>query len=115
MSRRRRSNGHHEREIPEGMYLEEIDAETRAGKALELAQVVEDIDRQKEDQKVKAAAHRSVVKELEKRRATLAEDVRTGTELRDSQLEMTAMDRDAVRLTRASRRAIDAKLGETEA
>lgn len=73
---------------PEGMVAVELTPTERIAKALELAKVALDIDQAREDHALVARAHREAVKALEERRAALAEDVESGSELRDAQLEM---------------------------
>lgn len=74
-----------ERDVPEGMVAVPLsEAEVRV-RAFDLARVVHDIDAAEEAHKIVSKAHREAVKALEERRAKLAEEVRTETELREAQ------------------------------
>lgn len=63
------------------------EGEQRA-KALELARVCADIDKIRADAAAHASAERKRVRALDKERRLLTECVRTGTEMRDAQLEL---------------------------
>lgn len=77
-----------DRKVPKGMIAVPMSATAARGKALELAQICHDIRAQKEAWAEESKAHKALMDELEERRASLADDVKTGTELRDPQEEL---------------------------
>lgn len=84
------------RKCPKGMIAVPMSATAARGKALELAQVCHDIIAQKEAWAEETKAHKELMDGLEAHRATLADDVKTGTELRDPQEELSLGSRGRV-------------------
>lgn len=79
------------RKAPDGMIAVNLHGDERAKRALELAQVVLDIEAMEAEWKEKAKEHRDDIRGLEIRRDELAEDVATGTGLKDAQEELPAV------------------------